>query len=71
MAQIEKALQLALGTRTGDVLEFKTGSTGQGLLNATAFFIGTATVTFTLEGRISEDDEWAVVAMLIRSVILV
>lgn len=64
MAQIEKALGLATGTRTGDVLEFKTGTTGQGILNATIFFLGTATVTFTLEGRMSSADAWATVATI-------
>ncbi len=64
MAQIELALNLSTGTRVGDVLEFKTGTTGEGILNCTIFFLGAATVTFLLEGRMSNADAWATVATI-------
>ena len=64
MAQIEKALALSTGDRSGDILYFKTGTTGEGLLNATVFFLGAATVTFLLEGRMSDADAWATVATI-------
>ena len=56
--KVHNILPLADNNRTGSQIEPQMYTSIKGLLNASCYLITTATITFTIEGRMESSDDW-------------